>query len=159
MGVCPLGIVEVVISLIFEVATPVSHLLCHNAETATRIERNTSRNGTGAGDGARLAASLARRSACSFGEHLRDQGPTRTQHDILFWDPQPYCDDCLVPLTVRHLLVECPSLTDLIHRYLYRCRSRDSSIYCISKVLGPECLEQGHDVFRFLGEAGLLPKL
>ncbi|MPC65476.1 hypothetical protein E2C01_059610 [Portunus trituberculatus] len=20
-------------------------------------------------------------------------------------DPQPYCDDCLVPLTVRHLLV------------------------------------------------------
>ncbi|MPC84212.1 hypothetical protein E2C01_078941 [Portunus trituberculatus] len=44
---------------------------------------------------------------------------------LLTRDPQPYCDDCLVPLTVRHLLVECPSLTGLRHRYLYRCRSRD----------------------------------
>ena len=23
---------------------------------------------------------------------------------------QPYCDDCIVPLTVRHVLAECPSL-------------------------------------------------
>ncbi|MPC90051.1 hypothetical protein E2C01_085018 [Portunus trituberculatus] len=37
-------------------------------------------------------------------------------------DPQPYFDDCLVPLTVRHLLVECPSLIVLRHRYLYRFR-------------------------------------
>ncbi|MPC64370.1 hypothetical protein E2C01_058484 [Portunus trituberculatus] len=74
-------------------------------------------------------------------------------------DPQPYCDDCLVPLTVRHLLVECPSLIELRHRYLYRCRGRDSSVYYISKVLGPESLAQGHHVFRFLGEAGLLSKL
>ncbi|MPD06471.1 hypothetical protein E2C01_102285 [Portunus trituberculatus] len=43
---------------------------------------------------------------------------------LLTRDPQPYCDDCLVPLTVRHLVVECPSLTDLRHRYLYRCRGR-----------------------------------
>ncbi|MPC81335.1 hypothetical protein E2C01_075945 [Portunus trituberculatus] len=41
-------------------------------------------------------------------------------------DPQPYCDDCLVPLTVRQLLVECPSLIDLRHRYLYRCHDGDS---------------------------------
>ncbi|MPC61820.1 hypothetical protein E2C01_055897 [Portunus trituberculatus] len=38
--------------------------------------------------------------------------------------PQPYSDDCLVPLTVRHLLVECRSLIDLRHRYLSRCRGR-----------------------------------
>ncbi|MPC61556.1 hypothetical protein E2C01_055629 [Portunus trituberculatus] len=56
--------------------------------------------------------------------------------------PQPYCDDCLVPLTVRHLLVECPSLIKLRHHYLYRCRGRDSGVYYISKVLGPECLAQ-----------------
>ncbi|MPC60743.1 hypothetical protein E2C01_054799 [Portunus trituberculatus] len=62
---------------------------------------------------------------------------------------QPYCDDCLVPLTVRHLLVECPSLIELRHRYLYRCRGRDSSVYYISKVLGPECLAQGRDVLDF----------
>ncbi|MPC77004.1 hypothetical protein E2C01_071441 [Portunus trituberculatus] len=78
---------------------------------------------------------------------------------LLTREPQPYCDDCLVPLTVRHLLVECPSLTDLRHRYLYRCCSRDSGVSHISKVPGAECLAQGHDVFRVLGEAGLLPKL
>ncbi|MPD05200.1 hypothetical protein E2C01_100931 [Portunus trituberculatus] len=80
-----------------------------------------------------------------------------TQKYLLTRAPQPYCDDCLVPLTVLHLLVECPSLTDL--RHLYRCRGRDSGVYYISKVLGPERLAQGHDVFRFLGEAGLLPML
>ncbi|MPC76514.1 hypothetical protein E2C01_070930 [Portunus trituberculatus] len=41
-----------------------------------------------------------------------------TQRYLLTRDPQPYCDDCLVPLTVRHLLVECPSLIELRHRYL-----------------------------------------
>ncbi|MPC65227.1 hypothetical protein E2C01_059359 [Portunus trituberculatus] len=82
-----------------------------------------------------------------------------TQRYLLTRDPQPYCDDCLVLLTVRHLLVECPSLTDLRHRYLYRYRSRDSGVYYISKVLGPECLAQGYDVFIFFGEAGLLSKL
>ncbi|MPC77303.1 hypothetical protein E2C01_071754 [Portunus trituberculatus] len=51
-----------------------------------------------------------------------------TQRYLLTRDPEPYCDDCLVPLTVRHLLVECPSLIDLRHRYLYRCRSRDRDI-------------------------------
>ncbi|MPC80349.1 hypothetical protein E2C01_074927 [Portunus trituberculatus] len=36
-----------------------------------------------------------------------------TQRYLLTRDPQPYCDDCLVPVTVRHLLVECPSLIEL----------------------------------------------
>ncbi|MPC37451.1 hypothetical protein E2C01_030932 [Portunus trituberculatus] len=48
-----------------------------------------------------------------------------TQWYLLTRNPQPFCYDCLVPLTV----------------------------------LGPECLAQGHDVFGFLGEGGLLPKL
>ncbi|MPC90912.1 hypothetical protein E2C01_085916 [Portunus trituberculatus] len=82
-----------------------------------------------------------------------------TQMYLLTRDSQPYCDDCLVPLTVRHLLVECPSLIELRHHYLYRCRGRDSDVYYISKVLGPACLALGHDVFGFLGEADLLPYL
>lgn len=87
-------------------------------------------------------------------------GHTRLTHDFLMSrDPQPYCDDCLVPLTIRHILVECPSLLDFRHRYLYRCRGGGSGVYCLSKVLGPSCLAPGHDVFRFLEEAGLLPKL
>ncbi|MPC62870.1 hypothetical protein E2C01_056960 [Portunus trituberculatus] len=82
-----------------------------------------------------------------------------TQRYLLTRDPQPYCDDCLVPLTVRHLLIECPTFIELRHRYLYRCRGRDSGVYYILMVLGPECLAQNHDVFRFLGDARLLPKL
>ncbi|MPC44741.1 hypothetical protein E2C01_038420 [Portunus trituberculatus] len=82
-----------------------------------------------------------------------------TQSYLLTRDPQPFCDDCLVPLTVRHLLVECPSLMGLRHHYLYRCRGRDSGVYYLSKVLGPACLATGHDVFRFLGELDLLPNL
>ncbi|MPC64239.1 hypothetical protein E2C01_058350 [Portunus trituberculatus] len=50
-----------------------------------------------------------------------------TQRNLLTRDPQPYCYDCLVPLTVRHLLVECPGLMDLRHRYLYRCRGGHSA--------------------------------
>ncbi|MPC97727.1 hypothetical protein E2C01_093056 [Portunus trituberculatus] len=82
-----------------------------------------------------------------------------TQRYLLTRDPQPYCDDCLVLLTVRHLLVECPSLIELRHRYLYRCRGRDSGVCYLSKVLGPACLAPDHDVYRHLGEAGLLPKV
>ncbi|MPC51921.1 hypothetical protein E2C01_045778 [Portunus trituberculatus] len=82
-----------------------------------------------------------------------------TQRYLLTRDHQSYCDDCLVPLTVRHLLVEYPSLIDLRHRYLYRCRSRDSGVYYLSEVLGPACLSPGHDVFKYLDEAGLLPYL
>ena len=87
-------------------------------------------------------------------------GHTRLTHGyLLSRDLQPYCDDCLVPLTVRHILVECPSLMDLRHRRLYRCRGGGNGVYCLTKVLGPSCLAPGHDVFRFLEEAGLLPKL
>ncbi|MPC79798.1 hypothetical protein E2C01_074344 [Portunus trituberculatus] len=83
--------------------------------------------------------------------HVRDRC---AQKYLLTRDPQPYCDDCLVLLTVRHLLVECPTLIDLRHRYLYRCRDGDSGVYHLSEVLGPAMM-----FFFFLGEAGLLPYL
>ena len=31
--------------------------------------------------------------------------------------PQPYCPDCLVPLTVKHFIAECPSYRDLLHQH------------------------------------------
>ena len=86
-------------------------------------------------------------------------GHTRLTHSYLMSrDHVPYCDDCLVPLTVRHILVECPSLIDLRHRYLYRCRGRGNGVYCLSRILGPSCLAPGHDIFRYLEEAGFLSK-
>lgn len=86
-------------------------------------------------------------------------GHTRLTHGFLMSrDYQPYCDDCLVPLTVRHLLIECPSLADLRIRYLYRCCGSDG-LFLLSRILGPECLAPGFNVIQFLEEANLLSYL
>ena len=87
-------------------------------------------------------------------------GHTRlTNSYLMSRDPQPYCDDCIVPLTVRHILAECPSLLDLRHRYLYRCRGRGGGEFHLFQILGSNSLAPGYDVLSFLGEAGLLPRL
>ena len=45
-------------------------------------------------------------------------GHTRLTHSYLMsGDPLPYCEDCIVPLTVRHILLECPSYEQ--HRQLF----------------------------------------
>ena len=37
-------------------------------------------------------------------------GHTRLTHEYLISrEERPYCEDCLVPLTIKHLLIECPS--------------------------------------------------
>jgi len=83
-------------------------------------------------------------------------GHTRLTHSFLVsGDVQPYCDDCLVPLTVRHLLVECPSLGELRDRYLYRCRGEGRE-FRLSEILGERCLSPGREVLDFLEKAGLL---
>ena len=90
--------------------------------------------------------------------HLRI-GHTRLIHSYLMsGEYQPYCDDCLVPLTVRHLPVECPSLVDLRQRFLYRCRGADGG-FSLSQVLGPTCPSPGYEMVYFLEEAGLLSLL
>ena len=35
-----------------------------------------------------------------------------TRSFLMNGDPQPFCDDCLAPLTVRHIMIECPSYID-----------------------------------------------
>lgn len=86
-------------------------------------------------------------------------GHTHLTHSYLMSrGAQPYCDDCLVPLTVRHLLVECPSLRDLREQYLPRCRGDDGT-FRLSLILGEMCLTPGHEVLKFVEEAGLLHKL
>ena len=61
----------------------------------------------------------------------------------------------LVPLSVRHLLVECPSLRELREQYLAQCRGRDGSFF-LSLVLGEKALSPGHEVLKFLEESGFL---
>ena len=66
-------------------------------------------------------------------------GHTRLTHDYLMAGRSnpPFCDDCLVPLTVRHLLVECPSLGELRERFLSGSRSGDGS-YILAEILGED---------------------
>ena len=70
-------------------------------------------------------------------------------------DPQPFCNDCLVPLTVRHLLVECPSLGDLRERYLSEARGEDGS-FILTAVLGEDVVYDTSRVFSYVAEAGFM---
>ena len=40
-------------------------------------------------------------------------GHTRLTHaHLLLGEERPFCEDCIVPLTIKHILTECPSYTD-----------------------------------------------
>ena len=46
-------------------------------------------------------------------------GHTRCTHEYLLkGEPQPYCEDCLVPLTITHILAECPNFNEQRRRFL-----------------------------------------
>ena len=86
-------------------------------------------------------------------------GHTRLTHSFLMvGGNQPLCEACRVPLTVRHLLVECPSLGNLRTRLLVDAKNEDGT-FSIAKVLGKEVEFDVSGIFRFIAEAGLLHKL
>ena len=92
--------------------------------------------------------------------HRLRLGRTRLTRSYLMSRVRVPCrDDCLVLLSVRHILIECLSLLDLRHRYLYWGRGRGNCVHCILKVLGPSRLAPGHAIFSCLGEVGFLRKL
>ena len=69
---------------------------------------------------------------------------------------QPYCDDCLVPLTVKHFIAECPSHSD--SRDLFYPQTREMSVEETMKeiLLGPSSdhFEPG-ELVHFLSALGL----
>ena len=82
-------------------------------------------------------------------------GHTRFSHGYLMsGDYQPYCDDCLVPQTVRHLLVECPSLMELRERHFRKERYGNFSL---NFILGRDADEDS--LFDFVEEAGFLSNI
>merc|ERR1712002_952391 len=84
-------------------------------------------------------------------------GHTRLTHGFLMsGDPLPFCQDCLVSLSVKHLLTECPSLDDERRRYLSRCLDVEGT-YSLTKMLGEECDFKA--LFNFIEEAGLLNEI
>ena len=63
-------------------------------------------------------------------------GHTRLIHGYLMCqDSQPCCSDCVVPLTVRHVVLECPSLNELQTRCFSSCRSM-SGDFTLEDILG-----------------------
>ena len=86
-------------------------------------------------------------------------GHSRLTHvHLLEGNPQPFCDDCLVPLTVRHLLMECPSLVDERRQCFSQFRVGDGS-YPLSSLLSEEACVMGGPTYTFLETAGYLSQL
>ena len=78
-----------------------------------------------------------------------------THSYLMAGEYQPFCEDCLVPLTVRHLLVECPSLGDIQRRYLSEGLGGDGR-YILAKILGEEVVYDASGIFNFFVEGLLL---
>ncbi len=76
----------------------------------------------------------------------RRTGHTRLIHGyLMFRKTQTFCDDYLVPFTVRHFLMECPSLVELRERYLFLCRDEDGT-FQMSLIHGERSLSPGYEV-------------
>ena len=80
-------------------------------------------------------------------------GHTRMTHGFLMsGDPPPYCEDCLVLFTIKHILTECPSFLELRERFLFYGKHNGDFVLC--RLLGPDCQEE--NLFNFIKEAGFL---
>ena len=85
-------------------------------------------------------------------------GHTRLTHGYLMSaDPQTFCMDCLVPLTVVHLLVECPSLGDERRRFL--SYGKTGADYQLDKILGTGGNFTLTGLFGFLSQCNVLDKI
>ena len=79
-------------------------------------------------------------------------GHARFSHGYLMsGDYQPFCGDCLVPLTVRHLLIECPSFMELREQHFRK--NRDGN-FSLDFILGRD-VDEDH-LFLFVEKAGFL---
>ena len=84
-------------------------------------------------------------------------GHTRLTHGFLMSrNPPPFCEDCIVPLTVRHILVECPSLEEHRLKFFSSCRDRGGN-FLLEKMIGENFNEI--NLFGFIEEIGLLAKI
>ena len=84
-------------------------------------------------------------------------GHTRLTHGFLMeGKPQTFCDDCLVPLTVKHLLSECPNFFRERERHFNKCKD-NSGAYLLSKILGPD--GEFESLFKFLREILIFDKI
>ena len=79
-------------------------------------------------------------------------GHTRLSHGFLMeGGPQPFCEDCLVPLTIKHVMVECPSLHALRQQF-FAGSVDEGGQFLLKNLLGEDC--DVNSVFSYISAAG-----
>ncbi|XP_076039458.1 uncharacterized protein LOC143024529 [Oratosquilla oratoria] len=86
-------------------------------------------------------------------------GQSRLTHGYLMsGENQPYCEDSLITMTIKHLLVECPSYRELREHHFPNKKKRDGN-YSLAKILGKELQYDYEGVIKFLKEVNLLDQI
>ena len=88
-------------------------------------------------------------------------GHTKLTHQYLMERrEQPYCEDCIVPLTVRHALTECPSFNDIRLRIYPHILNMDPEEILKTMLTGPPGNHQDLTyLLQYLAETNLLDKI
>lgn len=73
-------------------------------------------------------------------------------------EPQPYCEACIVPLTVLHIIAECHSLADIRRRACSGVIPNEPE-NCLKLIIGDGDTFEAARVVTLLSEAGLLVKI
>ena len=81
---------------------------------------------------------------------LRLGHSTLTHSFLMCGGHLPYCTDCIVPLTIKHILTECPSYLD------ERIRNFGRGPHSIQSILSGTLAAAGGPVHKFLNDIGLL---
>ena len=77
-------------------------------------------------------------------------GHTRLTHEYLIKkEEQPYCEDCIVPLSIKHLLTECPSYD------AERSASFGSATPTMKEIFLPRNLKISGPLFNYLRQIGI----
>ena len=86
-------------------------------------------------------------------------GHTRLTHSyILDRDTRPQCEHCLCPLTIQHILVECPALAPYRLQLATACHRLGVPL-CLKTLLGNDQIHIIDSVFDFLRDCQLLNRL
>ena len=86
-------------------------------------------------------------------------GHTRYTHSyIINRDPRPECVDCGCPLTVQHILVDCPAYADQRRQLTRLCQEQGTQL-CLKSLLGNDYPNLIDEVFNYLRACDLLKHL
>ena len=72
----------------------------------------------------------------------------------------PYCDDCLIPLTVKHVMAECPSYNEHRRRLFPRTVGMNADD-ALQEILSekPNVEFHSREVIQYLAQCNLLDRI